>query len=68
MIRSSSRSPAFAATLGMLDDNNCSLPLLRSDATSEDPNVGVVETWAYSNLTEDAQPIHVHPLQIQIVD
>ena len=39
-----------------------------ADTVTENPAVGVVETWEIYNTTADAHPIHVHEALFQVVD
>jgi FtsP/CotA-like multicopper oxidase with cupredoxin domain len=51
-----------------MDEDAEGVPLLWSDAITENPALGSVETWEIYNFTEDAHPIHLHLVQFQVVD
>jgi spore coat protein A len=38
------------------------------DPITENPQVGVPETWEIYNTTADAHPIHIHEIQFQVID
>jgi spore coat protein A len=38
------------------------------DPVSEKPELGSVEIWTLLNLTDDAHPIHVHLVRLQVLD
>lgn len=54
-----------AALLGT-QVGDTAIPLMWSDAVSENPTAGTVETWEIYNNTADAHPIHLHQVQFQV--
>jgi spore coat protein A len=38
------------------------------DAITENPRVGTTEVWEFYNTTEDAHPMHVHEVALQVID
>jgi spore coat protein A len=55
-----------AALLGTL--NESPVPLGWADPITENPALGSIEIWEIHNFTEDAHPIHIHEVQVQVVD
>ncbi len=58
----------IAALLGTLDGSGNPVPMMWSDAISENPALGATEVWEIYNVTEDAHPIHIHEVQFEVVD
>jgi FtsP/CotA-like multicopper oxidase with cupredoxin domain len=56
-----------AAKLGSIDDAGTNTVLAWSDAVTENPALGAVETWKIYNFTEDAHPIHPHLVRFKVV-
>ena len=60
-------------TIGTFDSfslNNQGLPtwgLGYMSPTTENPSAGAIEVWQFMNLTGDAHPIHVHLVNIQLI-
>ena len=58
----------------ILDPNNGNPQILLlnnlhwDDPITEKPKLGTVEVWRYINLTEDGHPMHLHLVQVQILD
>lgn len=57
-----------AGLLGTVDVNGVGVPLLWSEAITENPALDATETWEIYNFTEDAHPIHLHLVQFQVID
>jgi bilirubin oxidase len=58
----------IAALLGTIDENGEGVPLLWSDAITENPAIGSTEIWEIHNFTADAHPIHIHLVQFEVVN
>jgi len=43
-------------------------PLLYMDPATETPKVGTTEPWTIINTTVDAHPVHLHLVQLQVVN
>jgi FtsP/CotA-like multicopper oxidase with cupredoxin domain len=60
-----------AAFLGTVDFSMpgmpMGMPMMWSDAVTENPAVGATELWEIYNFTGDAHPIHVHQVQFQVI-
>lgn len=39
-----------------------------ADPATERPQVGSTEVWAFWNVSPDAHPLHMHPVQFQVID
>jgi len=57
-----------SALLGTLAADGSGVPLMWSDAITENPQLDSTETWEIYNFTADAHPIHLHLVQFQVVD
>jgi FtsP/CotA-like multicopper oxidase with cupredoxin domain len=56
------------AQLGIVDSGGTPEPKMWADAVSENPMVGVTETWEFYNFTADAHPMHVHEVAFKVVN
>ncbi|WP_240646082.1 multicopper oxidase family protein [Georgenia sp. SYP-B2076] len=56
------------AVLGTVAEDGRVVPLGWDEPVTEDPAVGVVETWELYNTTEDAHPVHIHEVGFEILD
>jgi bilirubin oxidase len=57
-----------AALLGTMNPDGTPNPLGWADPITENPSVGAVEVWEIHNFTEDAHPIHIHEVFVEMVD
>ena len=57
------------AMLGTVDPlTGMGLPMMWNDPITENPALGATEIWEINNLTVDAQPIHIHPVQFEVIN
>jgi spore coat protein A len=57
-----------AAMLGTLDGSGIPVPKGWADPITENPALNSIEIWEMYNFTEDAHPIHIHEVQLQLVN
>ncbi|GII96134.1 multicopper oxidase family protein [Sinosporangium siamense] len=54
-------------SLGVMRDGR-PVAMMWSDPITENPALGAIEVWEIHNFTADAHPIHIHEVQLQLVN
>jgi FtsP/CotA-like multicopper oxidase with cupredoxin domain len=54
--------------LGTVADNGDYMAKKWEDPVTENPGLGVTETWEFYNTTIDAHPMHIHEVAFEVID
>jgi FtsP/CotA-like multicopper oxidase with cupredoxin domain len=57
-----------AALLGTMASDGTPVHMGWDDPITENPALDAIEVWEMYNFTEDAHPIHIHEIQLQVVN